>query len=94
MPIRVFVDWNDQDEDGRLWLDLTLSVKDLAPFSESLREGTLLILYWEPEDPEFVYENDGVLERNSQGRWVARPIGASRTLPKIFRPGQSSMPKP
>lgn len=83
MPVRVYVDWNAQNEDGWVWLHLPLSAKDLESATEQLIEGMPIVLYWDPEDPTFIYEMDGILERHhATGTWMARPNGAVRELPK------------
>ncbi|WP_321474127.1 hypothetical protein [uncultured Paludibaculum sp.] len=43
-----------------------------------------IILYWDPEDPDYLYEMDAVLDMHEQVEvWVARPIeGTERNIPK------------
>jgi len=74
MTIRVYVDWNDQDESGRVWLHLPGSAEDLEPVRGELKE----------EDPDLVHEMDGILERDGPtGTWMARPVqGTIRHRPK------------
>jgi len=84
MTIRVYVDWNDQDESGRVWLHLPGSAEDLEPVRGELKEGMPLVLYWDEEDPDLVHEMDGILERDGPtGTWMARPVqGTIRHRPK------------
>jgi hypothetical protein len=56
--IRIYVDSNMQDEDGRLLLDNLRSVADLRKHEGSLKEGLRVMLY---EDEGTLYFDNGWL---------------------------------
>jgi hypothetical protein len=64
--IRIYVDSNMQDDDGRLLLDNLRSVADLRKHEGSLKEGLRVMLY---EDDD--YEVEGTLYFDNG--WLAVP---------------------
>ncbi len=84
MRPRIFADWNSQTEDGRVWLQHPRSKTDVESTLDELVRGMDIILYWDPEDPDYLYEMDAVLDMHEQVEvWVARPIeGTERNIPK------------
>lgn len=43
--IRIYADFNCQDEEGRVWLDTVGSLRDIAECGDSLVEGLKVVLY-------------------------------------------------
>ena len=74
MPIRIYADFNSQDERGRVWLDRAGSLPDLERYEDQLRPGLPVILYTEPED---YVEVEGVLIYDEEhGVWLAAWAGS------------------
>ncbi|WP_321475338.1 hypothetical protein [uncultured Paludibaculum sp.] len=93
MRPRIYADWNDQTEEGRLWLNVLGSLRDLQRISVPPFSGMEVILYWDPSDPDFAYEMDAILEQEDpQAAWLARPLeGSIRTIPKHVGDGKRTI---
>ena len=50
MAIRIFANFNDQDECGRVWLHTGASLQDIANQRDLLRPGLPVVLYTDASD--------------------------------------------
>ncbi|HET6573810.1 MAG TPA: hypothetical protein VFG68_09430 [Fimbriiglobus sp.] len=71
---KVYVDFQNAAPDGRLRLNCTGTVQDLARQGAELREGSAIVLYADDTDDDGPAELQvaGVVERSAEGGWVAR----------------------
>jgi hypothetical protein len=69
MTIRIFADFNDQDEQGRVLLHIGESLRDIEKHKQSIRPGLPVILYTDDDDGLQV---SAVLEYDADHQiWVA-----------------------
>lgn len=52
--IRIYADFNSQDEEGRVWLTGPQTKSDMKPYEEHFTEGMRVLLY---EDNDFEVES-------------------------------------
>lgn len=63
--IRLYADFNNQDEQGRVWI----FGPDLDDYREQLQPGLPVILYTQPED--YVEVEAVLVYEESSGSWLA-----------------------
>ena len=69
MTIRIYADFNDQDEDGRVLLSVGDSLRDLERAKDCLRPGLQVTLYTDPND--YVEVPGVLLFDNEHQIWLA-----------------------
>jgi hypothetical protein len=85
MAVRIYADFNDQDEQGRVLLHAGASLTDLRKHARVLRPGLPVILYTDAND---YVEVAAILRRDeSHGIWVAE-------WSDQVDPGEASFGKP
>ncbi len=50
MAVRIYADFNDQDDLGRVWLNIGRSLQDIERQSTQVRPGLPVVLYTDEDD--------------------------------------------
>jgi hypothetical protein len=88
MTVRIYADFNDQDELGRVWLNTGTSLQDIERVRDLIRPGLPVVLYTDEND---YVEVDAVLVYNDEHHvWLADWSGgrASSSGPLASLAGQ------
>lgn len=65
---RIYADANEAEADGRFWLHIPGSKKDIARYGEQLKPGMRVLFNVQDE-----FEVEGTLEIDAKGGWLGRP---------------------